>query len=371
MPKDVAPTPTVAPTPPALGAAGSLGVGMSVAVLIATVTTIYEIGAHFELSFSPREIADIVGTWLVHLGATCAMLWIIYAGFRRAAPRPVPGWPILVVLVIASALTGWTLHVALTVLRCFLYQTDPAVMLTGQLLQFLWLMMLTISIMMVAAVDIMSRTRATAATLHEVELGRLQLEGELAAARLQLLQAQAEPHFIFNSLANVRRLLRTDPQAARGLTSDLLRYLEEALPALRSDMSTLGREAQLVRAYLAVHQVRMGRRLGWDVDIPAQLADLPMPPMVLLTLVENALKHGLQPMVDGGTVHVAAQVTGGRVTLTVADTGSGMGSGSGQGTGLANVRARLRSMYGSAASLALAVNEPSGVVATVSIPAST
>ena len=152
------------------------------------------------------------------------------------------------------------------------------------------------------------------------------------------------------------------------MLADLLRYLEEALPALRDENSTLGREAGLVRAYLAVHQVRMGARLRTEFDIPAALFDRPVPPMVLLTLVENALKHGLQPMVDGGSVQVAARTEGGRLALTVADTGRGMGSGSGHGTGLANLRARLKAMYGAAASLSLAVNEPRGVVVTVTLP---
>jgi LytS/YehU family sensor histidine kinase len=214
------------------------------------------------------------------------------------------------------------------------------------------------------------RSRHAASSLHDTEVRRVGLERELASARLQLLQAQVEPHFIFNALANIRRLLRTDADAARTLLGDLLRYLEEALPRLRDEATTLGRDAELVRAYLAVHQVRMGPRLRFEVDVPAGLADRAVPPMLLLTLVENALKHGLQPMVEGGTVTLRARRHAGRIEISVADTGRGMGSGSGHGTGLANVRARLRSMYGDAASLSLAVNEPRGVVATISLPES-
>jgi sensor histidine kinase YesM len=213
------------------------------------------------------------------------------------------------------------------------------------------------------------RSRQAASSLHGAQLARIGLERELASARTQLLQAQVEPHFIFNALANVRRLMRTDAPAARTLLTDLLRYLGEALPRLRDEHSTLGREGELVRAYLAVHQVRMGARLRFEVDMPDALAAQPIPPMLLLTLVENALKHGLQPLVEGGSVQVSARaVDGGRVEVIVADSGRGMGSNSGGGTGLANVRARLKSMYGADASLALAVNEPRGVVATVTLP---
>ena len=132
------------------------------------------------------------------------------------------------------------------------------------------------------------------------------LQSELAAGRLQLLQAQIEPHFLFNSLANVRRLLRTDGGAGRAMLADLLRYLESALPRLRDDQPTLEREVEIVRAFLGVHQVRMGPRLQVDIDVPQALGDRIVPPMMLLTLVENALKHGLQPLLEGGSIRIGA-----------------------------------------------------------------
>jgi LytS/YehU family sensor histidine kinase len=238
----------------------------------------------------------------------------------------------------------------------------------GVLPAFLFVWSASTTTVVAIALTAMSRSRAAAEAWHETELRTAGLERELAEAELQLLQAQSEPHFLFNALANVRRLLRTDPPAARGLLTDLLRYIQESLPALRSESSTLGREAELVRAFLAVHQVRMGPRLQSDVDVPPALSDRTVPSMVLLTLVENALKHGLQPAVDGGSVRVSAHARDGCLMLTVADTGRGMVNSSGQGTGLANLRARLRSRYGTAASLTLTVNEPRGVVATVSLP---
>jgi signal transduction histidine kinase len=213
------------------------------------------------------------------------------------------------------------------------------------------------------------RSLRAAAVLHEAELNRIRLQSELAAGRLQVLQAQIEPHFLFNSLATVRRLLRTDGDAGRAMLADLMRYLESALPRMRDDSSTLARETELIRAFLAVHQVRMGSRLTVHIDVPSQLEGRVVPPMMLLTLIENALKHGLAPLPEGGSISVGAVEADGRLVLRVADTGRGLVPGSGGGTGLANVRARLKAMYGAAAGLSLHLNQPRGVVAEIDLPA--
>jgi sensor histidine kinase YesM len=215
------------------------------------------------------------------------------------------------------------------------------------------------------------RSLRAAAALHEAELNRIRLQGELASGRLQVLQAQIEPHFLFNSLANVRRLLRIDGEAGRAMLADLMRYLESALPRMRDDTSTLARETELIRAFLAVHQVRMGHRLQVHIDVPAELGARVVPPMMLLTLIENALKHGLGPLPEGGAISVGVAEADGRLLLSVADTGQGMVAGSGGGTGLANIRARLKAMHGTAARLSLHLNEPRGVVAEIELPVPT
>jgi LytS/YehU family sensor histidine kinase len=230
----------------------------------------------------------------------------------------------------------------------------------------------TLALLLLLLAELRLRHERASAALHTSRLRSLALQRELDAARLAVLSAQIEPHFLFNTLANVRRLLRTEPPAARQLLAQLRRYLEEALPLLRQEHSTLGREAELVQAYLAVHQVRMGPRLAFEVDVPAALRPQPLPPMLLLTLVENAIKHGLSPQVEGGTIHVQATrqrgPAGDELVLTVADTGRGLVAGLGSGTGLANLRSRLRSQHGSAARLSLRMNEPRGVVAEVRMP---
>ncbi|HET9977627.1 MAG TPA: histidine kinase [Burkholderiaceae bacterium] len=336
------------------------------ATLLATVVTIYLVpGLLLDKAGDAASTALAVGAaWLGHFIASCVMLAIVVAGYRRtqrgAGPTPVR----LAILIFASGNASLFIYAVVIIASNERVNDAQDIAPFGGLL--LW--NYSLAALIVLAHHFAERSRRAASALGDAEMRRIGLEREVASARLALLQAQVEPHFIFNALANVRRLMRTDADAARALLTDLLRYLEEALPALRDELTSLGREAALVRAYLAVHQVRMGSRLRSDVDVPDELAGRSVPPMVLLTLVENALKHGLQPMVEGGSITVRARSEAGRIVLTVADTGRGMGSGSGHGTGLANVRARLKQMYGAEASLALAVNEPRGVIATITLP---
>ena len=206
--------------------------------------------------------------------------------------------------------------------------------------------------------------------MHGAEVDRLALDREMAAARLQVLQAQIEPHFLFNTLATVRRLYQTSPADGREMMDNLMRYLEVALPKMREDRSTLAREAVLIEAFLSVQKIRMGDRLTFELDIPVELRGLSVPPMMLLTLVENSLKHGLNPLPEGGLIRVQARMRDNQLAISVADTGRGLGEGtSGGGTGLANIRARLSAMFGNNAKLALSTNTPRGFTATISMPA--
>jgi hypothetical protein len=205
-------------------------------------------------------------------------------------------------------------------------------------------------------------------TLHQEQMGRLGLEREMTEARLQVMQAQIEPHFLFNTLANVRRLYQVDPPMGRAMLQHLSRYLGAALPQMRESRSTLGRELALTVAYLNIQKIRMGDRLTFDVDIPQALKACAVPPMMLLTLAENAIRHGLIPMPEGGSVRVRARAEGGVLMLEVADTGRGLEESSGAGIGLANIRARLKSLYSTEARLLLANNPPRGVTATLELP---
>ncbi len=209
------------------------------------------------------------------------------------------------------------------------------------------------------------------ATLHHEHMDRLGIEREMTEARLQVMQAQIEPHFLFNTLANVRRLYQTDPPTGRAMLQHLSRYLSAALPQMRESQSTLGRELALTVAYLNVQKIRMGERLSFDVDVPESLLGCTVPPMMLLTLVENAIRHGLVPLPKGGRVHVNARADDGTLRLQVADTGRGLQESSGAGIGLGNIRSRLKTLYDANARLLLAQNAELGVTATLELPVTT
>ena len=196
----------------------------------------------------------------------------------------------------------------------------------------------------------------------------------LAQAQLKLLQAQIEPHFLFNTLASVQHLVRKDPPRADFLLSQLIRYLREAMPDIRGMGSTLGREFGLVEAYLNIVRIRLDGRLEVKVSIPPELAEVSFPVLIVQTLVENAIKHGIEP--KPGSVHIyvtasEATVEGKQfIDVGVSDDGVGFGVAEtmGTGVGLRNIRERLAGLYGSSARLSITEVKPSGVCATVRIP---
>ena len=196
-------------------------------------------------------------------------------------------------------------------------------------------------------------------------------EKELTSARLSLLHAQVGPHFLYNTLASAQYLTRSDPALADEMLGHLITYLRHSLPRTDTDASTLGEEVERARAYLEILKLRMGPRLDLQIDVPRHLLALPFPAMMLQTLVENAIKHGLEPRTEGGTVWILAKQSDGKLAVTVADDGQGLGTSTSQGTGigLRNVRERLRLAYGPEASLSVVANFPTGVAATISVPA--
>ena len=215
------------------------------------------------------------------------------------------------------------------------------------------------------------RGEECSAAAHAAEQQRLELDQRMEEARLQVLQAQIEPHFLFNTLATVRRLHQTNHAAAAAMLDNLMRYLAVALPQMRTTESTLGRETALTEAYLNIQRIRMGRRLSFAIDVAATLADAKLPPMMLLTLTENAIKHGLNPLPEGGFIRISARVEAQQLRVHVADSGQGFQRTAGGGTGLANIRARLAAVYGRTAELSIAHNNPRGVTATIALPYAT
>ena len=205
--------------------------------------------------------------------------------------------------------------------------------------------------------------------IEKAEAHTRQMEKELTEARLGQLQAQIEPHFLYNTLANAQLLTRSDPRRADDMLEHLIVYLRESLPHNGSAQSTLGREVERSRAYLEILKIRMGARLSVEIDVPESLRAHDFPPMMLQTLVENAIKHGLESKPGGGMVWIRAQTAGETLRVTVADDGRGFGeSSAGTGVGLKNVSERLKLAYGDVASLVLTSNFPAGVTATIVLP---
>jgi LytS/YehU family sensor histidine kinase len=203
--------------------------------------------------------------------------------------------------------------------------------------------------------------------LHEAEAARQRLEKNVLHAQLQLMQAQVEPHFLFNTLANVQHLVESDTPAASRMLESLIQYLRAAMPQMREDATNLGREVDMASAFLEIHQMRMGARLKFTVDVPEALRCRDFPPMMLISLVENAIKHGIDPCCDCGSITLRAREESDRLVVSVADTGEGVQPKSGGGVGLTNIRERLKALYGGDARLVFEENRPHGVIAAIEI----
>lgn len=197
----------------------------------------------------------------------------------------------------------------------------------------------------------------------------LELQKELSAAQLHALQMQVEPHFLFNTLANVTSLIDSDPATAKRMLDSFIRFLRASLAATRMEQTTLGAERELISSFLQVLQVRMGERLRFNIDIAPELGGFELPPMLLQPVVENAIKHGLEPKMDGGEVAFRAWRDGGSVVVEIADTGVGFAPTTRGGVGLSNLRDRLKLLYGERASLQIGENTPVGTRVTVRLPA--
>jgi len=207
------------------------------------------------------------------------------------------------------------------------------------------------------------RDRALRAARREQELERTALNAKLSA-----LQAQVEPHFLFNTLANLKYLIRTDAEKAQQMLDHLVGYLQNALPDMRSVSSTLERELALARSYLSIMQIRMGQRLRFRIEATEAAQRSPFPPAMLISLVENAVKHGLERASRPGEIVISAALSGGVLRVQVCDDGTGLTEQMGQGFGLANIHERLQLLYGGRASLSVAAAPAGGVIAALAIP---
>jgi sensor histidine kinase YesM len=204
--------------------------------------------------------------------------------------------------------------------------------------------------------------------LQEEQTKRLAQEKEIAETNLRFLQAQIEPHFLFNTLSNVLSLLETEPQKGRQMLLDLTKYLRESLSKTRMKTVTLGQEEDILNRYLALSKIRMGERLEFKISIPPELKNIKIPPMLLQPLVENAIKHGLEPKIEGGMVTISGYLKGENIYLEVTDTGIGTQAENIPGVGIDNVRKRIRIFFGEQGKIVLRSNKPSGLTVSLEFP---
>ncbi|MDP3084828.1 MAG: histidine kinase [Rubrivivax sp.] len=286
---------------------------------------------------------------------------------ERWRPRWLPGWMVpLLAVALAAPLATLPLYLAAAGGDIRIFMRTPERVMGFFLISSAGLVL---GVLLTGGALVRERLARAQAQQLQFELERSRLEKQALDARMLLLQAQIEPHFLFNTLANVQALVEAQSPRAPAVLQSLIAYLRAALPRLHEGEPTLGQELALVRAYLKLMQMRMPDRLHFSVDVDAALASERFPPMALLTLVENAVHHGIDPAEDGGHIEVgAAREPSGALRLWVADSGVGLDPRAPPGTGLSNLRARLQGFFGPQARLQLGEQPPRGVRAEIQLP---
>lgn len=205
-------------------------------------------------------------------------------------------------------------------------------------------------------------------TAQEEKILRLAREKEALQAKLKVLQAQIEPHFLFNTLSNIHSLMQTDLETAEKMLLNLTAFLRVTLARSRKTKITLGEEMEIIRTYLEIQQIRMGKRLQFHFNVEKQVCDFPIPPMLIQPLVENSIQHGLESKVEGGEISIKAFKQENHMIIQVTDNGCGFTDYHSNGIGLSNIKNRLQLFFGGSSRLLLEENHPQGVIATVEIP---
>jgi two-component sensor histidine kinase len=326
----------------------------------------------FSLFFSARGGVSVL-TWIERTVTVSLVVLFVFGVFERR-PKRLPKWlarsalQIVALAVVIPPTAGFAFSVT-TDRHAADYDREKSMMSYGV---FTFTCILFAPWIAVGAMfkqrDAYVREQALAFDLEKSELER-----EALNARLRLLQAQVEPHFIFNTLANVQALVESGSPQASNVLASLISYLKAAVPRMHDSMSTLDQELQLVRAYLEVMQMRMPDRLQFSLRVDPSANTMQCPPTTLLTLVENAVRHGIDPGEEGGRIDIDVALRQGRCYLRVADTGVGLHAANrgqaGLGTGLATLRERLQLSFGGDAQLQLMAVQPHGVCVEVDFPA--
>ncbi|MBL8517175.1 MAG: histidine kinase [Betaproteobacteria bacterium] len=236
-----------------------------------------------------------------------------------------------------------------------------------------WLIGIAINSVIISLIILAIYTARERKILEEMALEKerarfAEVEKSATLANLRMLQAQIEPHFLFNTLANVTSLIHPAPDTAKQMLESFITYLRGSLAASREETTTLAREFKLMRDFLGILKIRMGERLQVEIDLPDDLADLPVPPMLIQPLVENAIKHGLEPKMEGGLLTLQAHKDGANIRIVIADTGLGFSGATSSGVGLRNVRERIKALFGDAGKLSIEENAGGGTRVVVMLP---
>lgn len=299
------------------------------------------------------------------LGLVTAFIFLIaYFNYRKMVGKSLRMGVLLMLFTAAGALTGST-HVAISKgepWREAIMTRLPKAIMTGLGAG----LFLAIPMAVVGGLRNQQYENLTAKLEFDAERDRA--ARELSEARLRMLHAQIEPHFLFNTLGAVQQLAEKESPRAAALTANLIAFLRGSLGEMRSERVKLAVDFAMIDAYLKVMTVRQGERLQFTLDLPPALASAEVPSMMLLTLVENAIKHGIEPSLRGGAIHIGAAGQDGMLVLSVRDTGAGLAEQPGAGDGLSNVRSRLQLLYGARAGLTVHGADDGGVLAQITLP---
>jgi sensor histidine kinase YesM len=346
----------------------TLGVAVALCLLIALIDA-HALLAQWPMAkarFRWWTVDAVLRGWMRTLASAIPLLLLIVWADRRAANA---SWKRRVGLYVFATVLGSLALAAIQAAYMPLLQwrMPETRLLVGRFFLHLYRTLLSGGLLC-AVLFFVARERESAKRLIQSRLARVATERQVAEARLQLLRAQIEPHFLFNSLASVKRLYEADSASGKLMLRNMGRYLHSAVRNGRDRETTLGEEVDMASSFLEIFRERMGERLQTRVEVPDNLRRARVPPLMLATLVENAIKHGLGPRAQGGRVEVTARVVEDRLVIEVADDGVGFTSASGTGVGLANTRARLESLYPGRGDLELRRNEFGGITASLSLP---
>ncbi|WP_028475222.1 sensor histidine kinase [Nevskia ramosa] len=319
-------------------------------------------------SYTGLSLIEVLGRFL-SLGVVCLLSFGLFERWPKRLPRWLARWVLQVIgVAVVIPFTALAIYLAVTQGDAMpLWKNNDRL---GGMAKLAMVGLLTAPWITVAALfrqrDFAAHSQALA-----FELERSELERQALDSRLRLLQAQVEPHFLFNTLANLRELVDSGSPQAATVLDHLIGYLRAAVPRLHEPATTIGQEMQLVRDYLALMHMRMPDRLQFSLQVDQLALNLQCPPMMLLTLVENAVRHGIDPCEEGGRIDVQVRLRDGRCHAEVSDTGVGLRSsaGEGLGTGLSTLRERLQLVFAGDAQLRLASLAPHGVRAELDFPA--